>query len=457
MKNLILNTDSYKASQFNQYPEGTEYVFSYGESRGGKYPEITFFGLQMFLKEYLSKPITQADINEAEEFFSAHGEPFNKEGWDYVLRKYKGKLPIEIKAVPEGTSVPNSNVLFTIQNTDPKCAWLTSYLETALLRAVWYPSTVATNSRSIKKVILQYLKDTGTSEDISFKLHDFGARGVSSFESAGIGGAAHLINFMGTDTISGALFANKYYNEEMAGFSIPATEHSTMTTWGKENESKAYANMVDKYAKPGGIFAVVSDSYDLYNAVENIWGGELKQKVIDSGATLVIRPDSGNPADVVLKTLWLLESKFGTTKNNKGFKVLNYVRVIQGDGINESTIREILNSAVGAGFSADNIAFGMGGALLQQLDRDTNKFAMKASAAKINGKWIDVYKDPITDSGKKSKKGRLMLVKDDYNNLRTVTKEAVGDQVEMLETVFCNGTITKEYSLSEVRKNAEVF
>lgn len=456
MTNLILNTDSYKASQFNQYPPGTEYVFSYGESRGGLYPEITFFGLQMFLKEYLSKPITQADINEAEEFFSAHGEPFNKEGWDYILRKYKGKLPVEIKAVQEGISVPNSNVLFTIQNTDPKCAWLTSYLETALLRAVWYPSTVATNSRSIKKVIYKYLKDTGTPEDISFKLHDFGARGVSSFESAGIGGAAHLINFMGTDTISGALFANKYYNEEMSGFSIPATEHSTMTSWGKENESKAYANMVDKYAKPGSIFAVVSDSYDLYNAVENIWGGELKQKVIDSGATLVIRPDSGNPADVVLKTLWLLESKFGTTKNSKGFKVLNYVRVIQGDGINESTIREILNTAVGAGFSADNIAFGMGGALLQQVNRDTNKFAMKASAAKINGKWVDVYKDPVTDSGKRSKRGRLMLVKDDFGNLRTVTKNAVGDQVEMLTTVFLNGEIVKEYSLAEVRENAKV-
>ena len=454
--NIILNTDSYKPSQFNQYPEGTEYVFSYGESRGGKYPEITFFGLQMFLKEYLSKPITQENIDEAEEFLSSHGEPFNKAGWEYILTKHSGNLPVQIKAVPEGISVPNRNVLFTIQNTDPKCAWLTSYLETALLRAVWYPSTVATNSRSIKKVIYDYLVKTGTPEDISFKLHDFGARGVSSQESAGIGGAAHLVNFMGSDTIEGVIYANRYYNETMAGYSIPATEHSTMTSWGKENEAKAYSNMLDKYGKPGGILAIVSDSYDLYNAVENIFGEELKQQIIDSGATLVIRPDSGDPATVVRKTLNLLEKKFGSTVNDKGYKVLNYVRVIQGDGINESSIRAILNLAISSGFSADNIAFGMGGALLQQIDRDTNKFAMKASASRINGKWVDVYKDPITDSRKTSKRGRLMLVKDDYNNLRTVTKAAVGDQVEMLETVFYNGTITKEYSLEEIRENANV-
>lgn len=453
MTNLILNTDSYKPSQWKQYPPNTEYVFSYVESRGGLYPKTVFFGLQMFLMQYLSKPITMQDIDEADEFLKGHGVPFNREGWEYIFYQYFGYMPVCIRAVPEGIAVPNSNIMVSIQNTDPKVAWLTSYLETALLRGIWYPSTVATNSNSIKKVIGSYLENTGTPEDIMFKLHDFGARGVSSYESAGIGGAAHLVNFMGSDTITGVRFANKYYNAGMAGFSIPATEHSTMTAWGIENEDEAYRNMLDVYAKPDALLAVVSDSYDLYNAVENIWGGTLKQQVIDSGATVVIRPDSGDPASVVLKTLQLLDKTFGSVRNNKGYKVLNNVRVIQGDGINEQSIIEILDMATSAKFSADNIAFGMGGALLQQLDRDTQRFAMKASAMKINGKWRDVYKDPKTDSGKRSKKGRITLVKDDYNNLRTVRNTAVGDQVDMMSTVFLNGKITKKYSFDEVRKN----
>lgn len=456
MTNLILNTDSYKFSHYKQYPPKTEKVFSYIESRGGKYPEVTFFGLQAFLMEYLSKPITQADIEEADVFTEAHGVPFNREGWDYILREHKGYIPVRIRAVPEGISVPNSNIMVSVENTDENVPWITSYIETALLRAIWYPSTVATNSRSIKKLISIYLDNTGTPEDISFKLHDFGARGVSSFESAGLGGAAHLINFKGSDTVTGVYYTNKYYNAGMAGFSIPAAEHSTMTAWGQENEEDAYRNMLAVYAKPGSLLAVVSDSYDLYNAVENIWGGSLKQQVIDSGVTVVIRPDSGHPASVVLKTLQLLDDKFGSKINDKGYKVLNNVRVIQGDGINEESINDILTLATLAKFSADNIAFGMGGTLLQQLDRDTQKFAMKASAMRINGKWVDIYKDPKTDSGKRSKRGRLTLVKDDYNNLRTVRTREVGDQVEILQDVFLNGKITKTYNLDEIRENAKL-
>lgn len=232
-KSIILNSDSYKFSQYNQYPPGTEYVYSYIESRGGSWNDTVFFGLQAFIKEYLSEPITQRDIDFASELITAHGEPFNRAGWEYILNTHGGRLPVTIRAVPEGTIVPIKNVLATIENTDPKCFWLTSFLETALLRAIWYPTTVATNSYESKKIILQALEKTGDPSTIDFKLHDFGARGVSSMESAAIGGAAHLVNFLGTDTISGILFAREYYNAGIAGFSIPASEHSVACSYGK--------------------------------------------------------------------------------------------------------------------------------------------------------------------------------------------------------------------------------
>ena len=248
MHNIILNSDSYKYSQFNQYPANTTGIYSYIESRGGKYDETVFFGLQAFIKEYLTAPITQDMIDEAELIITAHGEPFNRAGWEYILNEHNGYLPVRIRAVPEGTIVPVKNVLATIENTDPACYWLTSFLETALLRAIWYPTTVATNSREIKKLILDALEKTGDPTTIDFKLHDFGARGVSSLESAGIGGAAHLVNFMGTDTVEALLFARRYYNADMAGFSIPAMEHSTVTSWGRENEVASYRNMIKQKA-----------------------------------------------------------------------------------------------------------------------------------------------------------------------------------------------------------------
>ena len=460
-KNIILNTDSYKVSMFKQYPLGTTGVYSYIESRGGRYDATVMFGLQAFIKEYLLEPITQADIDIADEILTAHGEPFNREGWEYILSAHGGYLPVVIKSVPEGTVVPVKNVLATIENTDPKAFWLTTWLETALLRAVWYPVTVATQSHKIKQVILDALEKTGDPSTIDFKLHDFGARGVSSAESAGIGGAAHLVNFMGTDTISGVLFAREYYNAGVAGFSIPAAEHSTITSWGREGEVDAYRNMLNQFAKPGSIVAIVSDSYDVFNAVDNLWGEELRQQVIDSGATVVIRPDSGDPLIICRQLVQKLANKFGTTTNAKGFKVLNNVRLIQGDGINEHTVRMILGDFMVHGFSADNIAFGMGGALLQQVDRDTQQFAMKCSSAEINGKWVNVQKDPITDSGKRSKAGRVTLWTNSGGEFASGvtaptgwTDKGIGGWTDALVEVFRDGKLVSEITFDQVRANA---
>jgi nicotinamide phosphoribosyltransferase len=461
-QNIILNTDSYKVSMAPQYPAGTTGVFSYIASRGGKFTFTQFIGLQIFIKEYLLNPITKADVDIAEEILTAHGEPFDRSRWDYIVDNLGGYLPVVIKAVPEGTVVPVGNALVTIENTDPKCYWLTTWLETPLLRAVWYPTTVSTQSKFIKGILLDYLEKSGEPSTIGFKLHDFGARGVSSMESAGIGGAAHLVNFMGTDTITGVLFAREYYNAGVSGFSIPAAEHSTITSWGRAGELNAYKNMVTQFGKPGGIVAVVSDSYNIYEACKMWSTGDLKQQVIDSGATVVIRPDSGDPVEVMPKMIQILSEGFGYTTNDKGYKVLNNVRMIWGDGINPMSIQSILRTMVDMlGWSADNFAFGMGGALLQGVDRDTQKWAMKCSSACVNGEWVDVYKDPITDSGKASLKGRVTLWTNSGGEFATSvtaptgwTDKGIGGWTEALVEVYRDGKIIKEYTFDEVRANS---
>ena len=451
-KNLILNTDSYKYSQYNQYPPQTEGVYSYIESRGGKHDETLFFGLQMFIKDYLLKPIRMEDIDIAEEIVTAHGEPFYRGGWEYIVKKHGGHLPVRISAVLEGMVIPVKNVLLTIENTDPNCYWLTSFLETSLLRSIWYPTTVASNSYNAKKLILNYLIRNGDPNLIDFKLVDFGFRGVSSFESGGIGGLAHLVNFKGTDTMAALLYGRQFYNEPIAGVSIPSMEHSTVTSWGKDHEVDAYRNMLNLYAKPEAVLACVSDSYDIYNACDKIWGEELREQVIESGAMLVCRPDSGPPVEVNLKCAQILDAHFGSTVNSKGYKILNHVRLIQGDGVNYETIDRVLHVLEANGYSADNIAFVQGGGLLQMVNRDDFKFAMKCSAVNVGGTWRDVFKDPITDPGKTSKKGRLQLIKNEQGEYQTVP-ERPWNKNELVP-VYENGQLLVDYTLEQVRVNA---
>lgn len=461
--NVILNTDSYKISHFKQYPPGTTNVFSYAESRGGVFPETVFFGLQAFLKSQMLTPVTYQDIDEAEAICALHGfADFNRPMWEHIVKNHDGRLPVRIRAVREGSVIPVKNVLITIENTDPKCAPLTSYLETALLRGIWYPTTVATLSYNVKKIIKRYMEKTADSlEGLPFKFHDFGARGVSSKESAGLGGLAHLVNFMGTDNIESLVYSSRYYNvdltKEVPGFSIPAAEHSTITSWGRENETEAYRNMLQAYGREGSLLAVVSDSYDIYNACSNIWGEELRQEVIDSGATVVIRPDSGHPPTVVLKCLELLAEKFGVTVNEKGYKLLNYVRVIQGDGIDLDMIEEILELVTEAGFSADNLAFGCGGGLLQKVDRDTQQFALKCASMAIGGVNKDVYKQPVTDPGKDSKRGRITLYRSKDTGAIFTGLEAHGaDQANevLLETYYENGNLLIDDDFQNIRERA---
>ncbi len=462
LDSIMMWTDSYKVGHWPQYPPGSEIIRSYFESRGGLYSSTVFFGLQYYLQEYLTRQFTQEHIDAADKFWTKHGMTFNRAGWESMLKKHNGYLPVSIRAVAEGSVIPTSNVLMTVENTDPEFYWLTNWLETLLVK-VWYPSTVATQSREMKKVYKRYLDETGDPAGIDFKVHDFGYRGVSSEETAGLGSSGHLLSFLGTDTIAGPILLAEHYGADMAGFSINASEHSTITSWGRDNELAAQHNMLDQY--PTGLVASVSDSYNIFEMCK-AWSSEpLRSRVLGRDGTLVIRPDSGTPTTVIIDCLNILMEGFGELTNDKGYRVLpEQVRMIQGDGIDPAMQEKILSHMKHHGFSADNLAMGSGGGLLQKMDRDTCKYAFKASEIVIDGVAKPVYKDPVTDPGKTSKQGNLHLLKEkatgkistlcDTDPLKVVIDT---DKYEtLLVEVFRNGKILKTYDLDEIRERAAI-
>ena len=459
--NIILDTDSYKLNHWNQMVPGTEYNFGYFECRkGAKFPETVFFGLQyILLKHLVGEVVTEEGIQEAKALCAFHfgsSERFNEAGWRYILEKYNGRLPISIRAVPEGSVVPVSNVLFTVENTDPNCAWLVGPLET-ILSQVWYPTTVATLSREVKKVIKNGLGVSSTELNANFGLQDFGFRGSTTFEAAAIGGLAHLVNFQGTDTVPALRAGISYYdaNPKDLGFSVPATEHSVMTPLGQEGEEKIVEMLLNRYTED--ILSVVADSYSVTNFVDYIVGQKFRDRIMARKGVFVVRPDSITP-DLPTpeeEMVWILNSlwnRFGGTVNVKGYKVIHpSVRTLWGDGIDLEGIQKIINAVIAAGFSTENIAcFGMGGGLLQKVNRDTQRCAFKSCAQYRDGKWHDVFKNPL-DKSKMSKKGRLKLIKQNgkYN---TVPIEHYEDNE--LEEVFRNGELLIRYNFDSVRQRA---
>ncbi|EXJ84180.1 nicotinate phosphoribosyltransferase [Capronia epimyces CBS 606.96] len=454
--NIILNTDTYKHSHWNLYPPGTRHVSSYIESRGGIYPAHMFVGLQAFIKKHLLRPVTIDDIDEAEIVTRQHQIPFNRAGWLGIVNDHDGYLPIEIEAVPEGTVLPIKNVLVQIVNTDPKYPWVTSFIETALLRAVWYPTSVGSTSWLAKQLIREALEKTSDHPEILRDvLQDYGARGVSSQESASLGGLAHLVNFRQTNTISGSLAATLYYNALNPAISQPNSEHSTVTAWGKDHEVDAHANLIKQY-KGWPFVVAVSDSYDLEAAVRDIFGTKLKDDVIKSGSTILVRPDSGDPATVIAETLEGLIAKFGSTTNSKGYRVLpDYIRAAQGDGLTIETLKQIYAELDRRRIAADNIYLGMGGGLLQYINRDTLAFTQKANAINVDGEWRDIYKQPKSDSAKTSKRGRLALVLRD-GEYRTIRREEAAEtELNLLRPVFRNGKLLVNHNFEDIVERSE--
>ena len=457
--NPILNTDSYKISHWMFLEDNTSFSTSYIESRqGSAFPETVFFGLQYILEEtdFLT-PITAEMVDQAERVLTAHGEPFNRAGWDHIVNEHNGYLPVRIRAVKEGSVVPIGNALIVVESTDPRfnSAWVASFVETKLMR-IWYPTTVATISREIKKVITASLERTGDPALADMKLVDFGSRGVSSKEQAMIGGAAHLVNFVTTDNLLGVAMSMEAYGDgedsELTGFSIPATEHSVTTSWGKPHEFDFVKNIVHNVLPKTGICSVVGDTYDLMGFLDML--GELREEIEKNGV-IVARPDSGDPVEMTEATIIKLDELFGSRVNEKGFKVLNdCVRIIQGDGIDLEMVGLILDNFERLGYSADNITFGSGGGLLQKLDRDTMRFAMKASNVIVGNESRDIQKVPLTDPTKSSKKGRLMLVRNtETGAYRTVNQhdEVYDNEIDALDVVFENGKVLRRQTFAEIR------
>lgn len=481
--NLILCSDGYKYSHHKFYGTEMTKMISYLESRGGKFSKTVFYGLQIFLKTYLEGvAITTEEIDEAFEVLGTkHGifgreDVFDRSKFDYIVEKYDGRLPISIKAVPEGTVVDTKNVLLTIESLDPECAWLTNFLESIILQ-VWYPITVATLSREVREIVDAAFRkctsyDTPTREFlVDFVLNDFGFRGVSSVQSAKIGGSAHLVNFRGSDTVVASKMIRDLYNTDTVyGLSIPATEHSIMTLKGEEGELEMMRRVLTLF--PTGLVACVSDSYHVFRACSEYWGKELIDLILsrpaEPGNQLVIRPDSGHVINTLKEIFNILFDKFGYTINDKGYKVLPpQVRVIQGDGVNIESIREIYEMLDAEKISPENLALGMGGKLLQaDINRDTQNFATKACFAIVDGEERNIVKSPtemdengnLSKSFKKSKQGKLKLVKNEDGTYRTVTSmdgdyDIVKDE---LVEVFRSGEILREWTFEEVRERAKV-
>jgi len=452
---IITETDSYKLTHHAQYPKGTEKVYSYLEARkGAEFDETVFFGLQYLLKKYLEGVVvTKEKIDSAEALAKVHfgSDLFDRSRWDYIIDEHGGKLPLLIKAVPEGMPVPIGNVMMTVENTDPKCYWLTNHVE-SLLTHLWSPSTVATLSRDAKMRLKGMLEKTADSMDgLNFMLHDFGYRGVSSAETAAHSGAGHLVNFMGTDTLPAIEMLMQYYNSGVCAFSVPATEHSVMTSLGQTGEEKMLKHILDQY--PTGILSIVIDSYD-YNRLIEIAGTTLKDQILARDGKIVFRPDSGYPITVTKEVLAGLANHFGYERNSKGYNVLNpKIGVLWGDGIDVSGMMDILNAIAMEKWSAQNMVFGMGGGLLQKINRDTQRFAFKCSHQQRNGMHFDISKNPI-DTSKTSKKGRMKLVRDHAGVLSTVPIGHI--RLDIMDTVFENGAVVKEYTLEDVRAKAVI-
>jgi nicotinamide phosphoribosyltransferase len=462
-ENLLLFTqDSYKAGHHRMYMPGTEHMYSYLESRNGaQYPYTVWFGLQYIIKRWLTKPVTQEMVDEFAEFCKLHfvddKNVFNKKGWNFIVKELGGYLPLRIKSVPEGMKVPISNVMMTCENTHPECPWLTNVLET-VLSTVWYTSVVATKSHVVMQIIKKYFGETSDSGDFyKFYLHDFGQRGTTCMEQAGLGGMAHLLNARGTDTMMAFPYAKTYYDANLAtvGYSVKASEHSIMTSMGEENEFEVTKHIIKSC--PDGILSVVSDSYNIENAIK-VYCTTLKSDILNRNGKFVIRPDSprfkgdtcANQVYWIADQLW---TSFGGTVNSKGYRILNpKVGIIYGDGIDMNDIEDTLELLKKYKFSAENCVYGMGGGLLQRgLNRDTQRNAFKASSTIRNGISYDIFKNP-SDITKASKKGRMKYV---FKNgiYQTVSENDEGEDI--MQLVYENGKLYNEMTFDQIRENVD--
>lgn len=464
--NLLLMTDVYKIGHARFYKEGTTKIYSYLCARSDKKEKnAMFYGLQPIL-QILTTKITHDDALEFFEMWTLIlGTEVPEDVKEKILALVElGYLPLKIKAVPEGTYLENKNVLATITNTHPDFAWVVGFFESLILK-VWATTSVATLSFKFRQLLQRHANETSDNGFlVPFLVHDFGYRGVSSEQTAELLGSAHLINFTGSDNIPAIKFAKTAYKATglIAG-SVPASEHSVMCSYGVDGELDGFRRMLE--LNPTGLVSIVSDTYDFFKVMTE-YTKELKEEILSRDGKVVFRPDSGDPLKILcgdpdapegspefLGAVRLLEREFGSTVNSKGFKELNpKVGLIYGDGMYFERVEKIMEKLRELGFSTTTVVLGIGGLLLQQHNRDDLGFAIKATYAEINGESVELFKDPKTDTTKKSHKGLMKLEKID-NVYVTVDQISSDEEKEgLLETVFLNGELTKFQTFDEIRE-----
>lgn len=485
--NPLFLTDGYKTGHHQQYPKGTTLVYSNFTPRSNKYApagceQVVSFGQQMIMKQ----------IHEAfdKDFFSREKAEVCGEmktelslylGTDYDVSHFEalhdlGYLPINVKVLEEGTLVPIKVPVLTVYNTHPDFYWITNYLETIISNLLWKPVTSATIARAYRKLFTEWQLKTDAEKTwfVDWQAHDFSMRGLDSVDAVISSGLGHATSFMGSDSLPVIYGARKYYNAQGAVVgSVNATEHSVMCAGGADDEIGTFRYLLDTY--PTGILSVVSDTWDLWKVcTEHIV--TLKEEILARDGKLVIRPDSGDPVDIicgldevrmnaeglvpespatkgVIELLW---NVFGGTINEQGYKVLDsHIGAIYGDSITLDRAKQIFERLEAKGFASTNIVLGVGSFTYQFNTRDTFGFAMKATYVEVNGEGREIFKDPITDDGtKKSATGLLHISKNPKGDYFLIDKvdweiEAVGE----MQTIYADGKFYNEITLEKIREN----
>lgn len=482
INNPIFMLDGYKLDHRRQYPQNTTSVYSNFTPRGSRIPdqkEIIFFGLQYFLDEYMTRRMNAHFFNQPKDNVISEYRQMTESylgpngiGTDHIAALHDlGYVPLEFRALPEGSMCPLRVPCLTVENTHPDFYWMTNYFETILSTVLWKACTSATTAARYRKLLNAYAKKTGGSlEFVPWQGHDFSMRGMAGLEDAMLSGAGHLTSFTGTDTIPAMGFLARYYDATgLVGGSVPATEHSVMCAGGKETEINTLERLLDLY--PSGILSVVSDTWDFWKVLTS-YSVILKQKIMARNGKLVFRPDSGDPVKIIcgdpesdvphvrkgaVETLWEI---YGGTVNSAGFKELDpHVGLIYGDAITYERANEILQRLAAKGFASTNVVFGIGSFTYVYVTRDTYGFAVKATHAVVNGESLDLFKDPVTDNGeKKSARGRLAVLRDEHGTPYLINQATPAQEASsILRPVWRNGAFLKSFTLDDVRKNVLAY
>lgn len=466
--NITVDTDLYKLSHWLAKKRGLSNIYSYGECRiGAKLSHVIPFGMQIYFWQSIVGNIVTKDLikegSVKSESWSGQPKYFNHPMWEYILKKHNGVLPLQIKCVPEGMRIPISNPLFTINILDPLCVDLVQHCETEMSH-FWYPTNIASNSFEIKKDIYKRLIKTGTPELIEYMCHDFGYRGVTCPQQAERGGMAHLLNFKGSDTCRADRAIDFYYGTKEKSIlqGVFATEHSIAEQFGAGSGEFDYINHVLDVTPDGAISSVVIDTYDALNFIDNvITRPDIKERILARNGKIVWRPDSGKPEEITNRIINSLAHSYGYTFNNKSYQILNpKIGIIWGDGMDRTSINSLHDSLNDNKWSSDNLVVGSGGGLLQKnIDRDTNRFAIKASYGIIDEQPVNLIKNPATQKSKKSKTGMLKLHEANGKFITISSAEETpqmfNSYVDTMETVFEMGEIVKHHSFDEIRKRTQ--